>query len=162
MMQIDRIILPSGHAVLIDSADFERINKHSWYLFRTGRNNEYAKTDRRHGHILMHRLIMSPPKHLQIDHRDGNGLDNRRSNLRICTDLQNKLNTGKKRVGKRFKGVFFDKRHGTYYAQLWLNRKSYFGGRHKTEIEAAIAYNELAVQHHGEYARLNDIPRNRQ
>ena len=106
----------------------------------------------------MHRLIMAPPGDLQVDHRDGNGLNNGRDNLRICTDQQNKFNSTKKRAHKKYKGVFLDKRHGTYYAQLWLNRKSYFGGRHKTEDEAALAYNRLAIEHHGDFAQLNDVP----
>ena len=90
-----------------------------------------------------------------VDHKDGNPLNNQRSNLRPCTQAQNCLNAGVKRPDKKFKGVYFDGRRGRWYSQIYINRKSFFGGYHDTAEQAARSYDAMAIKHHGEFARLN-------
>ena len=150
-----KITLPSGHEVLIDDKDVHLISQHEWYLHKS-REKEYAKNSPSSEYrLFMHRLILNPPEGFEVDHINGNGLDNRRENLRVCTRQQNCLNSVKKRTGKRFKGVFCRSRDGTYYAQVWLAGKCYSSCGHKTELSAAIAYDRMATHLHGDFAKLN-------
>lgn len=148
------LILPSGSVVLFDEQDQDLVFAHRWFPQRT-KLVVYARTGSRDGGLYMHRLIMQPRPGFVVDHKNGNGLDNRRANLRVCTQAQNGCNSGKKRQHKRFKGVYLDRRRGLWFAQLFVNRKSFFGGYHPTEIEAAQAYDDLARKNHGEFANLN-------
>lgn len=108
----------------------------------------------------MHRFIMGEPSGVRIDHVNGNGLDNRRENLRPATDAENQWNTGvrRKRAGlSRFKGVRFFK-HGhrrKWSARIFANGVEHSLGYHLTQEEAARAYDEAAIKLHGEFARLN-------
>lgn len=101
---------------------------------------------------------MRPSAGSVVDHQNGNGLDNRRENLRVCTQAENCLNSGKKRPYKRFKGVYRDRRNGSYYAQIFIKRIAFGSCGHATEESAAVAYDALAAKHHGEFARLNFEP----
>jgi hypothetical protein len=103
--------------------------------------------------VYLHRFILDAPLGVEVDHRDGNGLDCRRSNLRIATRSQNAMNVEAK--PQRFKGVIKNTRGHLWYAQLWQQGKYYVSRGHKTEIDAAYAYDVLAREHHGEFAWLN-------
>lgn len=95
---IDHIVLPSGHKVYFDAEDRKIIASRKWYLARR-KSKEYAQTDSRDplGRIFMHQLLIKAEKGHVIDHMDGNGLNNCRSNLRQCTQAQNCQNSQKKR-----------------------------------------------------------------
>lgn len=151
------LILPSGEEVLFDDCDVELVSHFRWYAARRKGRVYAATSSRDEARIFMHRLIMGDPRGKTIDHREGVGLDNRRGNLRVCTQAQNCLNAGVKRPWKTFKGVFFDARpdRGRWWAQIAINRKRYFAGYFDSEVEAARAYDRMAVEHHGEFARLN-------
>jgi len=155
---IDHIVLPSGHKVYFNAEDRKIIESRKWYLARR-KSKEYAQTDSRDplGRIFMHQLLIKTEKGHVIDHMDGNGLNNCRSNLRQCTQAQNCQNSQKKRKHKAFKGVFLDARRGTYYAQVAVNKKVFTSSGYETEIEAAIAYNSLARIHHKDFALLNRV-----
>ncbi|MBN2130267.1 MAG: HNH endonuclease, partial [Sedimentisphaerales bacterium] len=104
----------------------------------------------------MHREIMQPPPGMMVDHIDGNSLDNRRRNMRNCTNQQNMQNLAKSpRASGRFKGVYYDKRRRTWYARICHNGKSIHLGTFGTEIEAARAYDKAAMELFGEFACLN-------
>jgi hypothetical protein len=97
---------------------------------------------------------MNPPADLVIDHRNCDGLDNRRSNLRFATHAQNTLNRRKKKNAvSQFRGVWFYK--GKWGSQISSQGKRMFLGRFDNEIDAAKAYDEAARKYHGEFARLN-------
>jgi hypothetical protein len=100
---------------------------------------------------------MNPPKNRVVDHRNNNGLDNRRENLRIATKGQNVCNSIKTRrnTSSKFVGVSFDKRSGLWHAYITHCRKRKFLGYFKDETDAAHAYDVAAKKYHKEFARLN-------
>lgn len=101
----------------------------------------------------MHRLLMDAGKGQQIDHANGDGLDNRRANLRFCTSSQNNWNS-KPKGNSPYKGIS-QRASGKWYAMICRDRKHYWLGMHDTPEEAARAYDEAAKRLHGEFARLN-------
>lgn len=148
------------HEVIYDDADHELISSYKWRL-RKGRYTFYAQahvnSEEKMTTIQMHILIMGIGN---IDHRNGNGLDNTRVNLRHSTSSQNNANA-KKRADNTsgFKGVHKDKRYAnsSYMAYITKDGKRVHLGSFDTKINAAIAYNNAALKLHGEFARLNII-----
>lgn len=107
----------------------------------------------------MHRFIMQDPVGIEIDHWDGNTLNDRRFNLRRATVDQNRQNRGKSKTNTSgYKGVHFCKSNGKWAAQISVNKKRKGLGYFSTKEEAALAYNSAAVRFHGEFAWLNTIP----
>ena len=103
---------------------------------------------------------MNCPKDKQVDHKFGDTLDDRKSQLRICTNQQNNYNKSKilKKCSSIFKGVVWNKLLNSWRADIKINKfHSKFLGSFKSESEAAIAYNNAAEKYHGEFARLNII-----
>jgi AP2 domain. len=98
---------------------------------------------------------MDAPRREQVDHKNRNGLDNRRSNLRLCSDMQNKHNMAPYKNNKSgLKGVTFFQ--GKYWrATIVVNKKQISLGLYKTPGEAARAYDEAALANFGEFARIN-------
>ena len=105
----------------------------------------------------MHALIMQSEKGQQIDHQDGNGLNNQKSNLRFCTQSQNSANREANGISK-YLGVDCDNRcDKKWRARINVNYKRKCLGYFKTQEEAALEYNKAAIQYHGEFAKLNII-----
>lgn len=153
------ITLTKGKITLIDDEDFEKISKYSWRALKT-KNNWYAvaweKNNRSHRKLLLlHRVITSAPAALEADHRDGNGLNNRRYNLRLCSHSQNHqaFQTKSKKASSKFRGVRFKNR--SWDAQIKVSGKSVHLGRHPTEEDAARAYDKKAREVFGEFAHPN-------
>ena len=151
-----RIELSWGKWAIVDAEDYEQLSKYRWCAIQTGRN-WYAKTFDRNGIILsMHRFITNAPKGLFVDHKNHNGLDNRRSNLRLCTHAQNQQNTKPRSGGtSKYKGVFWEKAKKKFRAKITHNRKGIHLGYFDDEIDAAKAYDKKAVELFGEFAYLN-------
>ncbi|MBN2312335.1 MAG: HNH endonuclease [Sedimentisphaerales bacterium] len=107
--------------------------------------------------IYMHRLIMNPPSKMQVDHIDGDGLNNQRANLRICTQAENARNRRKhnRRQSSKFKGVCFDKRDDRWRAYIKKSGKRYYLGYFDSEVKAASAYDVAARKHFKQYACTN-------
>lgn len=149
--------------VYFDEQDAELVLSCKWQIYKQpDRTGIYAITGskRKEGrqNLSMHRMIMGNPPGMEVDHRDGNGLNNRRNNLRICTRRQNAKNLPvncKSTTG--FKGVSFRKDANLYEAHITTNRKRRRIGYFCYAIDAAKAYNEAALKEHGEFARLNKI-----
>lgn len=154
--------------VYFDESDYDLISKYKWAV--NGRPDHlyvqstkyYGK--RKYGAIrceitLMHRLLMGMEKFSGIvDHIDGNGLNNKRENLRIVTHQQNMCNRKADKMGASgLKGVYWVKNIKKWEARISHNKKQVIGGYFLTKKEAAIKYNELATQYHGNYARLNNV-----
>lgn len=140
-----------------DKVDHELISKYTWCVV-PNRETFYAMSRIKLGYkkyktIRMHQLIIKGSK---VDHRNGNGLDNRRLNLRAATTQQNNFNVGlTKRNKSGFKGVYMYRNR--YIACIRKSGKLIHGGSFKNVIDAAKRYNELALIHHGEFAWLNKV-----
>jgi hypothetical protein len=141
----------------IDATDYPVVQNHHWYAqwYRSGL--VYARTKPRSGgrQVFMHELLLAVRG---VDHEDRNGLNNRRSNLRPASVLENSRNR-KKRSNARHsqhKGVSFQR--GKFRALITIDKKHIWLGTFDTEIEAARAYNAAAKKYHGEFAVLNELP----
>jgi len=149
------IQLTKGKVALVDDEDFERINKRQWHAL-CNKGISYACNRNRAGKpIHMHREVLNAPPDVLIDHKDRNGLNNQKSDLRYCNTNQNLQN--QVRIKEGYKGVV--KRSGTPY---YRSRITYYGkrislGNFKTAEEAAIAYNRAAIKYFGDFANLNVI-----
>jgi hypothetical protein len=119
------------YQVLIDIEDVNKIKKYKWYLNKKG----YVITHTYHKlcSVLLHRFIMNAPKELQIDHLYHNKLDNRKSQLKLCTNQENSTN----RQGQH--GINFDKRRNKWYARICVNYKEYFLGSFDLYNDALFA-----------------------
>lgn len=108
---------------------------------------------------LMHRLITNFPKGMEVDHINGNKLDNRRSNLRVCTRSENAKNRRLSKSNKSgYHGVHYattEKRRKRWAASIRVNGKKKYIGRFFTLAEAVMAYNKSALKYHGKFATLN-------
>lgn len=146
--------LSKGYVAKIDIDDVSMMQQKSWVASWSG-NKWYGKAAR---NTLMHRFLLglkSTDPH--VDHINGDGLDNRRSNLRLDINGQNNQNAAmSKNNTSGYKGVTYDKKNDKWVAQIAVKRKHITIGRFQTPKEAAIAYNEAALLHFGEFAKLNE------
>lgn len=160
---VDSVIevpLSRGLIALIAGADAESIMRYKWCAqIRNGQF--YAGRRANRTIVLMHRQLMGlvPGDGLEVDHINGNKLDNRRTNLRVCRRQQNCCNQLKqtKQTTSKFKGVYWSKERGKWHAQITYNQKRMALGRYASEVEAALAYNRAAERLFGEFARLNIV-----
>ena len=157
-----RIKLTKGKFAIVDDEDYERIAQHKWFAFYSWRHWRAARSVKANGKrhsVYMHHEVMGRVAGRMIDHRNRNGLDNRKSNLRRCTKSQNARNGFRVIRGKtsRYKGVCSS---GVCICRPWLatltkNGKQINLGRHATQKEAAQAYDHAAREHFGEFAATN-------
>jgi hypothetical protein len=150
------IPLSKGMFVLIDESDFEDISKHKWTVMTPGRC-AYAYRRPLGKVILLHRYLMDAPAGMEVDHINGNGLDCRRSNMRVCTRSQNFANRNKCSVKKTsiFKGVWWDSTRAKWASAVKKNGKKICLGRFDTPEQAAHVYDKAAIRYFGKYAKLN-------
>lgn len=139
---------------MIDDDDYEKINRFSWYADKDG----YASGGY---HYRMHRFVLDAPKGMEVDHINGNRLDNRKANLRICTRKQNGKNitVKKQNTTSKYKGVSLNSQQGGRYkywvAAIKKDGKALCIGAFKTEKEAAKAYDKKAKEFFGKFANTN-------
>lgn len=156
MAQNNLKVTNTSELILVDEKDYSRISQFKWYN-TTRRINRTEWVDNKTINISIANEVMNTRKIL-YDHINGDYLDNRKINLRVCTITQNNINRAKP-IGCRveYKGV--DRKFGnsTYRARIRLNNKRVHLGYFNTAKEAALAYNNAAVVMHGEFAILNDI-----
>lgn len=155
------IPLTQGRVAVVDEADYEWLSRWKWYAQRCGGAVFYARRRRQKSdgegpsRIHMHREILGVES-LDVDHVDGDGLNNRRANLRPASDGQNSAN---KRLYKNsatgFKGVCVDRETGKYRAYIQVERKWQHLGMFDCPKDAARAYDAAARELFGEYARPN-------
>ncbi len=158
------IPLTRGKHTIVDAEDYDKLIKFNWALLRTQCGQEYAISTG--NKVPMHRIIMKSKKNTQIDHKNHNGLDNRKINLRQCTPTQNQCNRrknktqNKKPCVSKYKGIHKQsQRNKCWVAQISIkgNRKTI--GYYKNEVDAAIAYDKTATNFFGEFAYLNFPPK---
>jgi hypothetical protein len=151
----------------VSDRDYELVSQYTWRPYKggdPGANGTYYAIAHEHGRkfgekdvsVIMHRLILNAPKGIKVDHRDGDGLNNQRGNLRLATNKQNSMNQKPHvNTSSPYKGVSLDKRHGTWKAYIISDGKSIWLGQHKSEEEAARAYDVAARKLFGEFAKCN-------
>ncbi len=145
------IPLGDGSFALVDAADYQWLSQYTWRPTGGG----YARARVGDKRIFMHRLIMQPPPGKVVDHYNGNRRDNRRGNLRACTQGENNRNKRKVRGVSRYKGVsWYPDRH-KWRAQIRHNGRIIRLGWFDDEIEAAWAYDRAAREYFGAFAYLN-------
>jgi hypothetical protein len=158
------IPLTQGKFAQVDDADYDFLMQWKWHADKSPSGNTfYAKrNDKSSGKnkaICMHRLLLglTAPK-IFGEHRDQNGLNNQRDNLREATHSENMRNTkSKKGSSSKYKGVSWVAKRNKWQSNIWLDRKQYPLGHFKLESEAALAYNKKAIELFGEFANLNII-----
>ena len=148
------------YQALVDDEDYQHLSQYTWRWIGAGyvaRQTKWKEDGRyRFGSIYMHREILSAPKGLVVDHRNGNTLDNQRSNLRLCSQSEN-VAAGRTRATSRFRGVSrADSQRNPWSARIGHDGRMKYLGSFATEEEAALAYNRAALELYGEFARLND------
>jgi hypothetical protein len=154
------IPLSQGLFAIVDAADFEKLSAYKWSAKVQGDTAYAFRANRARGDgpatIKMHRVVIGALPGQEVDHRDGNGLNNTRANLRIATHSQNGANDGPSRHNTSgYKGVSRDRQRGNWAAEIRFERRRYHLGRFDTVEEAARAYDAAARRLHGEFAWLN-------
>jgi hypothetical protein len=159
-----KIKLTQGKFALVDDEDFEYLNQFKWSVYKDYNTfyvtRQIKLPNGKHRSIKMHREIMKTPKGKLTDHADGNGLNNQKYNLRICTAQENNRNLRHRKIkSSKYKGVYLGNKK-YWRAHIGVNSKQVYLGCFSSENEAALAYNEKAKELFGEFAYLNKIKRN--
>lgn len=154
------IPLTQNQVALVDDSDFEELSKTKWCAIRRNNGNFSAikrkVENKKVTTVYMHRQITGAPKGFQVDHINHNTLDNRRCNLRICTNQQNNWNRAScKNSSSKFKGVSYYKPSKKWIAQICIDDKRKNLGYYKSEIQAAKIYDAKAKELFGKFAKLN-------
>lgn len=157
----------NGPYTCVDEDDYEVLSKYCWtvspqgYVARTkflGKNGKKQYSEK----VLMHRFILGLEKGNKtcVDHANRDKLDNRKSNLRMCNVSQN-LSNSKRKSQTGYTGVTITNKGRAcqaYRASVWINGIQHMRHGFKTAEEAALAYNEMAIEYYGEFALLNEVP----
>lgn len=159
-----RINLSNGLYTIVDDEDYDNLNVYKWHVNKS-KNTFYVITSYRENNkmvtIKMHRIIINAPKGYLVDHINHNGLDNRKCNLRICTDSQNSQNRSKTYGYSKYKGVSINISGNNKYWRSYLNYNKKrivlgtFPYTNEGEINAAKAYDKKALELFGEFAYTN-------
>lgn len=158
------IPLSKGQFAIIDDEDAHLVTGKWHARWSEASKTFYAQTnvrvDTSYKTTQMHRVIMGiDDRTIQVDHKNHNGLDNRRENLRIATGSQNMANTRSTRGVSVHRGISFVSDRGAWRSQIGIDGKTLHLGYYGTEIEAAQAYNNASIVAFGEFATLNDVPK---
>lgn len=153
--QLAYVPLTQGYEAVIDAADVPLVDCYNWradvrskiiYAVRTSYSGQRPNA------MLMHRVIMGEPHGMYVDHQDGDGLNNRRNNLREATPMQNMHNRRINANNKSgFKGVSLHRRTGKWVAQIRINGEKTYLGYYQTPEKAHAAYCAASAKHHGEF-----------
>lgn len=152
------LTVSSGHETLVDDDDFGYLTDFKWTLISVGYVGTYVKRGTKWTIILLHRLVMGCTwgDSRIIDHKNGDKLDNQKSNLRLCTHAQNMSNRKKaKNATSQYIGVYFDATSQLWRADIRSHNKKHRLGYFKIEEDAARAYDAAAREFHKEFARPN-------
>jgi hypothetical protein len=147
------IWLTQGKYAIVDNEDSKYLSQCNWH-FNAGYAVRQVKGDK----VLMHRVVSTTPIGFSTDHINRNKLDNRRNNLRVCSHAQNTRNRGLSPTNTSgFKGVTWCKDSSKWRAHIKLNGKKLHLGLYKDSIDAAMAYDQAALELFGEFAKTNKM-----
>jgi hypothetical protein len=154
------IPLTQGLATFVDDDDYEKVKSFKWHLTENGRVRYARRQWRENGvcfKIYLHRLLLDAPKGMEVDHIDGDGLNNRRCNLRLCTHAQQAQAFQGKRLEKtsKYRGVSWVTRDKRWTVHLQHNQQQIYLGYFTNEVLAAHVHDVAAVELFGEFAQLN-------
>jgi len=153
-----KIPLTKGKYAVVDNEDYAWVKSVGKWSCHIGSSTSYARREEKGVLVIMHRLIVGAPQGLVVDHIDGNGLNNRRENLGICTNAQNLMNRKNQRNNRSgFKGVSWHKAQGKFRAFIYLKGRHISLGSFSKAKEAAQAYNQASLKYHGKFGRLNKL-----
>lgn len=153
---VKEITLTRGAVAIVDDADYDYLSQFKWYMSSHG----YARTCRTvaRKEISMHRLVIGAKDGELVDHINHNKLDNRKSNLRICTRSENQMNRKAIKGASAYKGVFKSlSAEKPWKAVISFGGKRVNLGQYPTEVEAAFAYDLAAKEYHKEFACINGV-----
>jgi hypothetical protein len=143
----------------ISKRDIELVKKYSWQIHICGELKYLRDSSGRSPRLLLHNLLIPTKEEFVVDHKNRDGLDNRRENLRLCTRAENCRNSKPKKLqtsnGSRYKGVTFHPKKKLYQARICFNRQRIRLGRSKDEKLCAFLYDVAALELHGEFACIN-------
>ena|SRR5438128_3286608 len=149
--------LTQGYVALVDDEDYERVAQFTWHA-GIDRRAVYAQRSIARTTVQLHRLVLEiTDAALQVDHRDHNGLNCQKQNLRVCTNSQNQGNKRKstRSTSSKYKGVSWHKQRGKWQATITRLNKFSFLGYFSSEEDAARAYDRAARDHFGGFAHRN-------
>ena len=147
--------LTQGKYALVDDADYDLLSRWDWYAWWSG-SVWYARRSHKGKKLYLHREILNAQKGECVDHINHNGLDNRRCNIRICTNRQNMMNQKPlKGKSRKYKGVYWHKKAAKWTSQIRVVSKRMHLGLFEDEIIAAKVYDKAARLYYGEYAWEN-------
>lgn len=149
-----KILLTKGYDTFVDDINFQIINRYTWHAVE--RQHLIYAEGYVHGKVIfLHNFIMNPPRYYIVDHKDNNGLNNQEVNLRICRFTDNNRNRRKFGNSSQYKGVYFDRQYNKWKASIKLEGKVVCIGRFDSEIEAAKAYDMVAIRFFKEFTKIN-------
>lgn len=158
------ILLTRGFFSVVDDDKYDLLCNYKWQVRHAGSKGQYFYAFCRKENLLLHRLIMSADINHIVDHINGDTLDNRKENLRLANKQTNRFNCkprSKRKIEYKdavpYKGVWWDKRTNKWRAIITINGRKICNGYWSNVKDAAIAFNELAIKHHGEFACLNRV-----
>ena len=142
----------------ISLESIDAVKNKKWHM----KANGYVYHDYRHNgkkvSVLLHRLLLDPPSGMVIDHIDGNSLNNKLCNIRVCTPSENAMNSGLfSHNTSGIKGVTFDNQSGLWVAQIMVEQRTVYLGSYENKSEARDARVEFATETFGEFAREGNV-----
>lgn len=147
------IALSKGFSAIVDEGDLERVISYGTWWASERPWGVYAYTKVGKSTLYLHRLIIAAPHGAHVDHVNGDGLDNRRANLRFASQSENCANRNAKPTTIGFRGVY--RKNSRYCARIWVRGTGRYLGTFDTPEEAADAYDQAAEAAFGAFARLN-------
>lgn len=158
MQRVGVVHLTNGRFTVVDPERVDEFSKFKWRRGTGGYVVAYRSGPRGQPMLRLHRVVMAAKDGVEVDHKYGDKLDNRFDSLRIATPSQNSANSPKREgaFSSKYKGV--DRHVGAWRAAIRINGNKRHLGRFQDEVEAARVYNAAALEHYGEFARINALP----